>query len=418
METAISPPIDHRRAAPLFSRLRKATGQADPFPIYRQMRAMGEVFAAPWGGHVVTSYDLCDKVLRNRHDFLEADSDWRVRQGAESRWTGPSSVGMGKVMNALNGERHTQVRRAAGGMFDRSALEHMQRPVNGITERALDRLAERLTEGEADFHSLVSEQLPAATIGHWLRLPPTDYALLCELTHRMEPTQELLPSRSQLADADEAFGMMRAYFLNLVAERRARPGDDPVSQWIATWDGIEPNREVADENVFDLSMFVVVAALETTAAMLSQLVMHLLEHPAQWDWLTHHPEDVPGAVEEALRYDPPIHLVTRIAARDTEIAGRPVRADETVHVVLAAANRDPGRFEDPDSFNIHRHVPSHLSFGAGIHYCMGAPLARCEAQTLLRGLLERFPRLSLARTPEWTPRVVFRCPRILPVTLS
>lgn len=414
---AISPVVDHRRAAPLFSRLRKEAGQAEPFSIYRRMREMGEVFAAPWGGHVVTSYDLCDKVLRNRHDFLEADSAWRERQGPESRWTGPSSVGMGKVMNALNGERHTQVRRAAGGMFDRSTLERMQRPVGAITDRLLDRLAERITEGEVNFHALVSEQLPAATIGHWLGLPPTDYALLCELTHRMEPTQELLPSRSQLADADEAFGMMRAYCLNLVAERRARPGADPVSQWIATWDAVEPNREAADENVFDLTMFVIVAALETTAAMLSQLVLHLLEHPAQWDWLTHHPEDVPGAVEEALRYDPSIHLVTRIAARDTEIAGRPVRTDETVHVMLAAANRDPARFEDPDSFNIHRHIASHLSFGVGIHYCMGAPLARCEGQTLLRALLERFPRLTLARPPEWGARVVFRLPRNLPVAL-
>jgi cytochrome P450 len=211
--------------------------------------------------------------------------------------------------------------------------------------------------------------------------------------------------------------MMRAYFHNVVAERRLRPGDDPVSRWITTWDAIEPDREVADENVFLLVMFVVVAALETAAAMLSQLVLNLLEHPAQWDWLTHHPEDVPGAVEEALRYDPAIHLVTRVARADTHIAGVPVGVDETVHLLVAAANRDPGRYNDPDSFNMHRRSSAHLSFGAGVHYCLGAPLARFEAQTLLRGLLRRFPRLTLARRPQWYPRVVFRRPRNLPVAL-
>ena len=418
METAIPPPTVHRRGAPLFSRLRTAAGQADPFPIYRQLGAMGEVIAAPWGGHVITPYELCDGVLRNRRVFLEPDADWRSRQGEATRWTAPSSKAMARTLVNLNGSGHTRARRVAGGMFDRSTLDDLLRPVEGMIDRLLDGFAERLAEGETDFHELVSEQLPVETIGHWLGLPRTDYALMSDLAHKMAFTQELLPSAGQLAESDDAIAMLRAYFFPLIADRRRRPGDDPVSHWVAAWDRIEPNRELAYENVFDLAFFVVLSALETTAALLSQLVYHLLEHPAQWDWLTRHPEDVPQAVEEALRYDPAIHLVTRIAAVDTEVAGTAVGAGEAVHVMLAAANRDPRRWEDPDSFNIHRPGQVNLSFSAGIHYCMGAPLARFEAQSLLRAMLERFPGLSLARAPQWHPRVVFRRPRGLMVGLA
>jgi cytochrome P450 len=379
---------------------------------------MGEVVAAPWGGHVVTSYDLCDRILRNRVDFLEPDVAWRARQGDAPRWTSPSSREIGRTLPALNGAVHTRVRRSAGSMFDRSTVDDLFGPVSGITDRLLDRLGERLADGEADLHSLVSEELPVATIGHWLALPAVDYALLRELTRKMVATQELLPSASQLAQADDAIVTLRAYFLTLIAERRRAPGTDPVSRWITAWDRIEADRRVADENVYYLALFVLLAALETTATMLSQAAMLLLAHPAQWDWLTHHPDDVPGAVEEALRYDPPIHVITRVARADTVLGDRDVRTDETVHLMVAAAHRDPARHHDPDSFDMHRRgTVQHLSFSGGVHYCLGAPLARLEAQTLLRGLLARFPRLTLTRTPQWSPRVAFRRPRNLPVAL-
>jgi cytochrome P450 len=290
--------------------------------------------------------------------------------------------------------------------------------VGRITDQLLDRFGERLAAGEADLHSLVSEQLPVGTIGHWMKLPPTDFALLRDLTRDMVYPQELLPSVSQLAKSDDAVAMLRTYFVNLVAERRARPSADPVSGWIASWDRIEPDREAADENVYYLSLFVVLAALETTATMLSQVVLNVLSHPAQWDWLTHHPEDVPGAVEESLRFDPPTHVISRIAAEDTALADTAIRADETVHLMVAAAGRDPKRHQDPDSFNIHRPRPVHLAFSGGVHYCLGAPLARLEARTLLGALLRRFPRLTLARTPQWHPRIAFRRPRTVDLTLA
>ncbi|SEO21169.1 Cytochrome P450 [Actinacidiphila rubida] len=382
---------------------------------------MGEVVAAPWGGHVVTSYDLCDYVLRAREDWLEPDSAWRRRQPESTRWSSPSSTEMSRTLPALNGLAHARVRRSAGGMFDRSTIDELQAPVTVITRKLLDRLEEQLHSmggGVADLHSVVSEELPVATIGHWLNLPQADLPLLRDLTRDMVYTQELLPSASQLALSDRAVAQLRLYFLTLVAERRRDRGDDPVSRWITAWDEIEDDQQAADEEVYHLALFVLLAALETTATMLSQAVLTLLGHEWQWRYLTRHPEGVPGAVEEALRYDPPTHVVTRVARTDTSLAGVDIRTDETVHLMVAAAGRDQSRHQDADSFNIHRPNQGHLAFSSGIHYCLGAPLARLEAQTLLHGLLRRFPRLSLARTPQWAPRVVFRRPRSLHVALA
>ncbi len=405
METAVTPPPDRRFAVSLFSRLRTAKGQANPFPIYAEMRARGGVVAAPWGGHLVTEFDLCDRVLRSR-DWLEPDAQWREQQGDGTRWTAPSSREMSRTLPALNPPEHTWVRRSAG-MFDRTSLQEISGTVGRTTTRLLDTLGERLRDGEADFNALVSEELPIATIGHWLGLPTADFPRLRELTHDQVFTQELLPSASQLATSDAATAELRAYFMELVRHRRAHPGEDPVSRWIATWDAMESDQDKADEAVYFLALFVLLAALETTSTLLSTMTLLLLEHPRQWDWLTVHPDLVPAAVEETLRYDPPTHVISRVSSRDCVLDGVEIHKDHMVHLMVGAANRDPAKHEDPELFNLHR-KPAHLAFSGGIHYCLGAPLARLEAQTLLRQLVGRFPRLTLVRRPTWAPRVAFR----------
>ncbi|WP_202036480.1 cytochrome P450 [Streptomyces mexicanus] len=398
----------------LFSRLRTEQGQANPFPLYAELRSKGEVIAAPWGGHIVTSYELCDQILRSRN-WLEPDADWRERQGTGTRWGAPSSREMSKTLPALNPPEHTRVRRSAG-MFDRGTLKQLRAPVSHITRRLLDSLAERLQDGEADFHALVSEELPVATIGHWLKLPTADFPRLRALTHDQVFTQELLPSASQLALSDAATAELRVYFTDLVHERRRQPGDDPVSRWITVWDTLESDRDRADEAVYLLALFVLLAGLETTSTLLSTATLLLLEHPRQWDRLAVQPDLVPAAVEEALRYDPPTHVISRVAAKDCVLGGVEVREDEMAHLMVAAAHRDPAKHEDPELFNLHR-KPAHLAFSGGIHYCLGAPLARLEAQTLLHQLVTRFPRLALARRPSWAPRVAFRRLLNLDVTL-
>ncbi|MFE9687478.1 cytochrome P450 [Streptomyces sp. NPDC006285] len=408
MGSLTTPSSDRRATVSLFSRLRTAQGQADPFPLYTELRSRGGVSPAPWGGLLVTSFDTCDRILRSG-DWLEPDKSWRDRQGHSTRWNAPSAREISNTMPALNPPEHTSVRRAAGG-FDRTTIQRMGETVRELTDGLLDTVADRLRDGEdeADFAALVSEELPVATIGAWLSLPSADWPQLRELTHEQVYTQELLPSSSQLARSDVAMAELRSYFMDLIRDRRSHLGDDPVSRWIQTWDAREPDRDKADEAVYFLVLFVLLAALETTSTLLSTTALMLLEEPTRWDLLHTRPDLIPAFVEETLRYDPPIHVISRVAARDGSLNGMEVRADDMVHLMVGAAHRDPVAHSDPEQFDPHRPTSHHLAFSGGIHYCLGAPLARLEAQTLLRQLVGRLPRLALTRRPPRAPRVAFR----------
>ncbi|MFC9244915.1 cytochrome P450 [Streptomyces sp. NPDC057136] len=405
MGVITTPSYDRRASASLFSRLRTARGQADPFPIYDELLSRGDVSLAPWGGSIVTSFAVCDQVLRSR-DWLEPDKRWRERQGSGTRWNASSSQEMSNTLAALNPPDHTRVRRAAG-TFDRAAVERIGRTVTRTTDQLLDSLAEQLREGEADFAALVGEELPVATIGDWLGIPAADWPRLRQLTHDQVFTQELLPSASQLAGSDTATAELRAYFMALVSDRRAHPGEDPVSRWIQTWDSMEPDQDKADEAVYFLVLFVLLAALETTATLLTTMTLLLVESPERWDMVADHPDLVSAFVEETLRYDPPTHVISRVAGEDCVLGGLEIRKDEMVHLMVGAAHRDPARHSDPHRFDPLR-KPAHLAFSGGIHYCLGAPLARLEAQILLRQLIRRLPRLTLVRRPAMAPRVAFR----------
>jgi len=227
-------------------------------------------------------------------------------------------------------------------------------------------------------------------------------------------TQELFPTPSQLTLSDSSARQLRQYFTGLVNERRRNPGNDPVSSWLRVWDAQEPDREAADEAVFSLALFMVLAALETTSHVLSSMVRLLLEHPRQLNWLRIHPEQIPDAVDEALRYDAPIHMISRVAPEDTELAGVTVRKNEMVQLMVGAAHHDPAHFASPGDFDISRRA-SHLSFGGGIHFCLGNALARMEADCLLTALLDRLPGLRIGGPPVWEPRVAFRRLISLPV---
>ena len=417
MGSVTTPASDRRATISLFSRLRTADGQADPFPIYAELRARGAVSPAPWGGHLVTGYGTCDQVLRNGV-WLEPDTSWREKQGERTRWSAPSAREISRTLPALNPPEHTRVRRSAGG-FDRTTVEQIGRRVSQVVEGLLDTLHERLRDGEADFAALVGEELPVATVGYWLGLPSTDWPRLRELTHDQVFTQELLPNASQLARSDAAMVELRSYFLELVRDRRRHPrdGDDPVSRWIRTWDELEPDQDKADEAVYFLALFVLLAALETTATLLSTMTLLLVEEPGRWGLLHEHPDLVPAFVEETLRYDSPTHVISRIASQDCLLEDTEVKAGEMVHLMVGAAHRDPARFPDPGSFDPRRKV-AHLAFSGGIHYCLGAPLARLEAQTLLSRMIARLPRLTLVRRPAMAPRVAFRRLMNLDVSLT
>jgi cytochrome P450 len=390
-------------------RLRSADGQRDPLPVYRAFQELGDVVPAPWGGHFLTGFDLCNEVLRSR-DWLTPDIAWQERQPDPGRWHAPATREMSRTLSRLNAPVHTAQRRALGNLFDRRTLEAVRPRIEEHVDTLLDGLeAALLARGEADFATTVADRLPIRTVGGWLELPEEDHDRILSFTHRQVFAQELLPTRSELAVSEAATLEMRTYFTALLKHRRAHLGDDVLSDWIRHWDDHHAgDREAADRVLYHLTMFVTIASLETTATLLSSTVALLLADPARWEWLRDHPEHVDDAVDEALRYDPPIWLNSRIAAKDTVLGGVPMARDTVVHVLYGAANHDPRRNPDPGAFDIRR-KGAHLSFGGGVHYCLGAGLARLEARTLLTRLLKRFPALRLAADgPEYAPRMVFR----------
>ncbi|MFE6689795.1 cytochrome P450 [Streptomyces sp. NPDC057743] len=376
---------------------------------------MGEMVPAPWGGHLATSYRLCHQVLRSR-DWRVPDSAWRASQTDAARWHAPAARQMGATLPMLNPPHHTQMRRPLGNVFDRASLEEMRHSVERNAERLVDAFVDELRGGPADFCARVGDELPVITIGEWLGLPAADYPLLRSLTHDQVHTQELFPTPSQLAISDSATRRLREYFSDLIRERRKSPGNDPISSWLSMWDAIEPDRDAADEAVYALALFMVLAALETTSHLLTTMVWLLLAHPTQLELLRTHPEHLPGAIDETLRYDAPIHMISRIAPEDTELAQVPVRKGEMVQLMVGAAHHDPAQYVAPEVFDIRRKAP-HLSFGGGIHYCLGNALARMEADCVLTALLRRLPgqALRLAATPTWESRVAFRRLSELPV---
>ncbi|MFF7756238.1 cytochrome P450 [Streptomyces sp. NPDC007971] len=381
---------------------------------------MGEVMPAPWGGFLVTSYRLCNRVLRDK-SWLVPDRNWRTRQEDADRWSSPASLQIGGSLPMLNPPHHARKRRSLGNVFHQGSLTALRPSIEKAVERLLDRFTEQLREGPADFVSLVGDEIPVITIGEWMGLPSSDYDLLRSLTHDQVHTQELFPTSTERALSDAATARLRDYFSELINERRKAPGDDPVSSWIRTWDELEPDRAIVDETVHSLALFMILAALETTAHVLADAVRLLLEHPRQLDLLRQQPELVPDAVEEVLRYDAPIHMISRVAPSDTELGGVVVPEGEMVQLMVGAAHHDPTEYADPHAFDLRRgrglhggcpatsKTPtSHLSFGAGIHYCLGSALARLEATVLLDALLKRPVRLRINSAPQWAPRVAFR----------
>ncbi|GAB2836015.1 cytochrome P450 [Streptomyces daliensis] len=398
--------VDRRHLVSLLNRLRTPKGQAAPYPLYAELRSMGDVVPAPWDGFLVTGFDVSGQILRNR-SWPVPDSSWRARQEESVRWHTPASMEMSKTLAGLNGPQHARHRRSLGRVFDRGVIDTLRPVVEQAVGELLDMLGERLHEGEADFVALVSEELPVVTVGHWLGIPAADHALVRQFTHDQVYAQELLPTKSQLALSEAASAGLRDYFTAFVRDRRRNLSDDALSGWIRTWDELEPDREAADDALQRLTMFVTIAALETAATLLSAVVWLLDANPEQREWLRAHPEKAGDAVEEVLRYDPAIHVSSRTAPEDTELCGVRIPKDSLVHVMIGAANHDPRRHQDPETFDVRRKT-GHLAFGGGPHYCLGAALARLEATTLLRGLLRRFPTLRVSSPPSFFPRVAFR----------
>ncbi|OYU68373.1 MAG: cytochrome, partial [Burkholderiales bacterium PBB5] len=299
---------------------------------------------------------------------------------------------------------HTRLRKLVGTVFNLKALEAMAEPVGRVVDHLLDQLP---TDQPVDWAQQVAAPLPAYVIMDMLKIP---YAAFPELKEASDELRAFIGGAradgDRYATARRGAERLASFFRALIAERRADPGDDFVSRMIAARD--EGGR-LSEDELIATCMLVLFAGHETTTHLLGNAVHALLDHPDQLQRLRDEPGLINSAVEEFLRYDGPSHALARVVKTDHEVDGKLLKAGDRVFGFANAGNRDPRAFIDPQGLDIGRTPNRHLTFGFGLHFCMGAPLARIEGQQCIGRLLQRFKRIERAPgEPEWIDALAMR----------
>lgn len=382
----------HVHRVPL-AQLNTRKGRSDPYAVYDRMRAAGSLTPTRTGNWVTVSHRICTTVLRDRKFGVTRDQNLDM-----------SFLGM-------NPPDHTRLRRLAQPAFSPKALPAYQPQIERTVEELLERAVS--APGPFDLVSGLAAPLPISVITDLLGIPDADSGEFASygaaVGSALDGVRSLRHARQVQAAADK----LDLVFDRLIDLRRREPSDDLTSRLIAA-----EGEQVRAGELIPLINLLLIAGFETTVNLIGSCVLNLLRHPDQWKALCAEPERLaPKAVEETLRYDPPVQATSRIALEDLELEGKPVHRSQAVVILLGAAGRDPEVYARPDVFDIER-VPEaeHLAFSGGVHYCVGQPLARMEAVTAIRLLAQRMPDLRLAGRVRLRPATAIRGPLYLPVT--
>ncbi|OPG09730.1 cytochrome [Streptomyces sp. GKU 895] len=363
--------------------------KADAPARYARLRELGPIHPAEFHlglkGWVVVGYDLAREALT--HPALLKDATPAAEALAAAGYVlNKPSVGLGAQMMEADPPEHTRLRRLASAAFTPRRTAELAPRIEQIAHDLIDALP---PTGEADLVEAFNAPLPATVIADLLGIPDEH-----RLDFRRWSSQAL---RVASPEHRTALTGLHGLLADLLADKRRNPEDDLLSALVAVRD--EEDGRLSEEELVGTALMLVVAGHESTVNLLGNAVLALLQHPAQLRQLRERPELMPGAVEEFLRYDPSVERSTsRYAAEDLELAGVPIPRGSMVVVALGAAGRDAPQAEDADPavLDVTRPAARHLAFGHGIHYCLGAPLARLEATIALRVLLARLPELELA----------------------
>jgi cytochrome P450 len=391
-------------------------GRRDPNPFYAELHRQGPVCVltdpAEKFDVVVHGYDAVHEALRDPALHVMT-GDYPDRRGS-TRWRAHPALRV--LVNSIfftEGPDHARVRRLFSQAFSARRVAALEPAVERIADRLLDRLAERGAGGApVDLLAEYALPVPSDVVGELLGVPEEDRGWFPARVRAFGAILDLGAGvwRYQQA-ADLAAEELTGYFAELVAKRREQPRDDLVSALAAAGD-------LHDDELVANLLTMYNGGFVTTTHLIGNGVRILLDDPAEKARVLADPVRAEGFVQEVLRYEPPTHFSIRWAADDTEIAGTTVPRDSRVLVLLGAANRDPRRFTDPDTFDPARDEGQPLSFGAGIHYCLGAVLSKLEGRIALPRLLRRFPDLALAGDPGERTTLMLRGYESLPVTVS
>ncbi|MEV4709059.1 cytochrome P450 [Actinoplanes sp. NPDC049316] len=381
--------VESPETSTLLDELTRLEGREDPYPRYHRLREISPLVRADDGALVVTRHADCVAVTRDpRLGHMPSHMIEFVSPGWEEH---PALRQLFTSILTLNPPDHTRLRRLVSSSFTARRVQALQPRIAEMVGDLLSRMS-----GEVDFIEAFAFPLPVNVIGELLGVPEPDRAQFQGLVRDWTQVLEVI-TPEVLETADPAAARIREYLSGLVAERRREPTDDLISALVAAE---EDGEKLTDDELLTMAGLLFAAGFETTTNLLGNGLVALLRNPEQLALLRKDAGLAPAAVEELLRYDSPVQLLSRVAWDDVDIAGVGISGGERIVAYLGAGNRDPQRFQDPDRLDLTRPDNAPLSFGGGIHYCLGAPLARLEAQIALPALADRFPELAFAGEPE------------------
>lgn len=418
IDGVIKPETQQKGDTALFEVFASATGLADPNPFYKILREESPVHISGFGGVVFTRYDDCRAILRdNRFGKGDNSSDASFGSGdgealayrqkmEEERSDEPQS------MLRLDPPDHTRQRSLVSRAFTPRRIEGLRDRVAELVDQRLDDLAEA---GTGDVMTLLADPLPVSVISEMLGVPESDWPeirdLVTDLVQSLEPSATV----EELKKTEVAATELWKYFSELVEIRRADPQDDLLTGLIMARDEED---KLSEGEILAVANLLFAAGAETTTNLIGNGINALFNHPDQLARLWAEPELVPLAVDEILRFDSPVQLDGRTCLEAAEFGGVRFSPGDRVLTLLGAANRDPAHFDNPEQFDVGRQGEPVMSFASGIHYCLGANLAKVEGQEVFAGLIRRFEKIEPAGDRPYRNRLVLRGLEHCPVTVT
>jgi cytochrome P450 len=387
----------------------------NPSAFYAHLRAQEPLtyvddFLGMGKAWIVTNYDDAIALLK---DPRFTKDKRKVLSAGDEQTSIPESPFLALMQNMLmvDPPNHTRLRSLVSKAFTPRMIEQLRPRIQQITDELLDAVQER---GEMDLINDFAYPLPITVISEMLGIPITDRQQFRTWTQVLVNTGE---QNQQESLKTSAIGEFLHYIKSLLDEKRAHPGNDLTSNLVQ----VEENGDALSENeLISMIFLLIVAGHETTVNLIGNGTLALLQHPDQMQRLQHDLSLIPTTIEELLRYTAPVNLSDeRWASEDISMHGKVIRKGEIVYASLIGANTDPKQFHNPEELDIARQDNQHLAFGKGIHYCLGAPLARLEGQIAFGTLIQRLPNLHLASDPAqliWNNNFMLRGLRSLPVT--
>ena len=377
----------------------------DPYPVYAELRERSPVHHSRLMDAIVLSrYADIDRILRD-HARFSVNPDLRTSRNARYKPTQEE-----RSILFIDPPDHTRLRSLVNKAFTRSAINALEPRIREIMGALLDGIRE--PDG-FDLMQTVAIPLPVIVIAEMLGIPHEDRAQFRVWSDQRARLLEPMLTRSERKTAADASKQLSQYFLSIIKSRQGEPRDDILTRLVQAE---EQGDTLSETEMLNMLRLLLIAGNETTTNLIGNGMLALLRHPDQLQALCDDPGLIPAAVDELLRYDSPVQMTLRCAVEDCDIDGMAVRAGQDVILLGGSANRDPDAFENPDQLDFNRQKQEHISFGRGIHYCLGAGLARLEGRIAFEMLLERFGSLRLLTDrPAFRYSIVLRGLTSLPV---